>query len=350
MDTGQRIKEYRKLRKITQRQLAAFLGVTPSYISHIESGSRNVPVDILARIARYLNVRMSLLVNEEAPPSRFLYASRGLAEEMRPDLEMCSKLHANLWELENMVCGRPGVGSLSRLADLPTVPRKAAGEVRALLGFGAASAIGLEDLVRALALQHVTVFQLPLTSDLAGLTSRDPPPAIFLNVNLSRQRRLFVLAEQLGHLALHQYGVTLDKPQRRRVSEDEEAYEFALEFLLPAELVQRVTWILPEGMDRTSLGHAMASFLGLEPAVVFERLDELGRLPRSVLGQPRELTAQQSQVRTEFDPLIHLPERYLMLARLAFERREINAAKLAELLMVTTERALQCIEALFARG
>lgn len=351
MNPGQRIKEFRKSRRVTQRQLAAFLGVTPSYISHIESGSRNVPAEILARIARYLNVRMSLLVSEEAPPARFGSAARAMSDDLQPAVDLCSRLHSNLWELENMVCGRPGLGALSRLGDMPTVPRKAALEVRALLGLSTTHATSLDDLCRALLLQNVVVFQVPLPGPAAGLASRDAPAAVFLNANLSPERRLLTLAQQLGHLALHQYGLALAEPPRRRLSEEDEAREFALEFLMPADLIQRLTWILPETMDRAAAGRAMARFLGLEPSVVFARLDELGRLPRSALAETRPLdgATRVKPPETPFDPLQHLPERYLMLARIAFERREINTVRLAELLMVPTERAIQVLEALMER-
>lgn len=351
MNPGHLIKEFRKSRKVTQRQLAAFLGVTPSYISHIESGSRNVPAEILARIARHLNVRMSLLVNEQAPPTRFGHAVRAVTDDLKPAIDLCSRLHSNLWELENMVCGRPGLGALSRLGDMPTVPRKAALEVRGLLGLSTTHATSLDDLCRALVLQSVVVFQVPLPGPAAGLASRDAPSAVFLNATLSPERRLLTLAQQLGHLALHQYGLALAEPPRRRLSEEDEAREFALEFLMPADLIQRLTWILPETMDRATAGRAMARFLGLEPSVVFARLDELGRLPRSALpeSRPPEAAGRGSPAEVPFDPLTHLPDRYLMLARIAFERREVNAIRLAELLMVPTDRAIQAFESLLAR-
>lgn len=59
-----RIKEYRKLRDITQIQLAERIGVTNAYVSMLESGERsNVSLELLKAIAIALNVSVHALLS-----------------------------------------------------------------------------------------------------------------------------------------------------------------------------------------------------------------------------------------------------------------------------------------------
>jgi transcriptional regulator with XRE-family HTH domain len=53
-DLGDKIKSYRLSIGVSQQQLAAELGVTKSYLSHIEAGRRTVPPAILELIGERL--------------------------------------------------------------------------------------------------------------------------------------------------------------------------------------------------------------------------------------------------------------------------------------------------------
>ena len=59
---GTTIRQYRRYRGLTQRELAARTGLNSTYIGEIERGQRNMSVLILLRIATALQLR----------PSRFL--------------------------------------------------------------------------------------------------------------------------------------------------------------------------------------------------------------------------------------------------------------------------------------
>lgn len=59
-----RIKYYRKLRGMTQCQLAERVGVTQAYICNLESGQRaNPSFSLLVKIAHALNTTLEELVN-----------------------------------------------------------------------------------------------------------------------------------------------------------------------------------------------------------------------------------------------------------------------------------------------
>lgn len=57
-----RIKKTREAKGITQAQLAKKLGVTQSDVSKIESGSRDIGVVLLSKIARVLDVDLLELI------------------------------------------------------------------------------------------------------------------------------------------------------------------------------------------------------------------------------------------------------------------------------------------------
>ena len=64
MSLGDKIKEIRNERKLTQGQLAAFTGFDRSYISQMEAGKRENPtVETLVRLAKPLKVNVSTLIN-----------------------------------------------------------------------------------------------------------------------------------------------------------------------------------------------------------------------------------------------------------------------------------------------
>ena len=61
---GKRIKELRKEKSITQIDLAAKIGIDRSYLGFIERGERNVSFDVMAQIAKALDVSMNELTRD----------------------------------------------------------------------------------------------------------------------------------------------------------------------------------------------------------------------------------------------------------------------------------------------
>ena len=58
---GQKVRQYREKKKITQEKLAEFSGLDPTYISGIERGLRNPGIRNVARIAKALGLTTSQL-------------------------------------------------------------------------------------------------------------------------------------------------------------------------------------------------------------------------------------------------------------------------------------------------
>lgn len=90
---GLRIAYFRKLRDLTQAELAEKVGINKNYLSHIESGSANkvASLPLLIRIAQVLSVPLSVLVDLSD-------ADTSMAE-MRSQLE---EMHALFQEMKQM--------------------------------------------------------------------------------------------------------------------------------------------------------------------------------------------------------------------------------------------------------
>lgn len=54
---GQRVRYFRKMKKLTQEELALRMQLDPSYIGHIECGRRNIQLRRIFQLARMLRVK-----------------------------------------------------------------------------------------------------------------------------------------------------------------------------------------------------------------------------------------------------------------------------------------------------
>ncbi|MCL1807615.1 MAG: helix-turn-helix domain-containing protein [Oscillospiraceae bacterium] len=62
---GSRLRYYRKLRALTQEELAITAGVKPSHITNIERGKKGISVDVLLLLCKRLNIHLTDLLPEE---------------------------------------------------------------------------------------------------------------------------------------------------------------------------------------------------------------------------------------------------------------------------------------------
>ncbi len=61
---GQRIAYYRKLKGLTQKELAELVGIQGKYISRIETGKQAGKISVLARIAWALGISLKELLGD----------------------------------------------------------------------------------------------------------------------------------------------------------------------------------------------------------------------------------------------------------------------------------------------
>lgn len=59
---GETIRNYRRKKQWSQEKLAEKADINPKYLSEVERGHANISLDVLARIARALGIRVGDLV------------------------------------------------------------------------------------------------------------------------------------------------------------------------------------------------------------------------------------------------------------------------------------------------
>ena len=94
---GLRIAYFRKMRNLTQAQLAELVSINKNYLSHIESGStfKVISLPLLIRLAKALDVKLSILVDLEEIDSPKDEIRKEL-DEMRAIFNELKKLNEDL--------------------------------------------------------------------------------------------------------------------------------------------------------------------------------------------------------------------------------------------------------------
>lgn len=64
----QRIQNLREDADLIQKELSEYLHISPRTYSHYENGTRNIPVEMLIRLANYYNTSIDYLVGRTDNP------------------------------------------------------------------------------------------------------------------------------------------------------------------------------------------------------------------------------------------------------------------------------------------
>lgn len=67
---ARRVRDLRKAQKLPRRVLSEMSGVSPRYLAQLEAGEGNISIALLHRIAIALDIRIDLLLSEDAPRDR----------------------------------------------------------------------------------------------------------------------------------------------------------------------------------------------------------------------------------------------------------------------------------------
>ena len=86
---GRRIQEIRKMRKMSQADLAEYTNMSVSYISHIETAIKKASLESLVRIANVLGVTVDQLLNGNQVNDRVEYSAE--LAELLSDCNSCEK-------------------------------------------------------------------------------------------------------------------------------------------------------------------------------------------------------------------------------------------------------------------
>lgn len=94
---GNRIKFLRESKKLTQKDLAQYLGTTARNIGFYETGDRNPPIDTLNKLADFFGVSVDYLLGRTDIPN--LYKEKDQLEKMKKEMHR----YFTLEELEEFI-------------------------------------------------------------------------------------------------------------------------------------------------------------------------------------------------------------------------------------------------------
>ena len=236
MINGDRIKQARELRGLTQAELAERIQINRGTLTHYEVGRYEAPDEIIDAIALQTGFPPAFFKQETSvdfPFGSILYR----AKVSIPNKE---KLKAHrygqtLFEITDALSQKFKDIPL-RLPRQRTSPQEAAILTRSELGLSPEKPI--ESVVHVAERSGVRVLAMPESiegidaySVWAGFDEKKPTMIVSTNVPGDRFR--YSCAHELGHLVMHQWiKGTIDTLER-------EANEFAAEFLMPAEQMEQ---------------------------------------------------------------------------------------------------------------
>lgn len=99
---GEYIKELRKNKKITQQQLANFVGISQNSIQRYETGKRIPPLDVLTKIAEALNITLDNILAKDKNSE--LYKSNIAIENLKEEAEKEAAAFRKSLEVDAAFC------------------------------------------------------------------------------------------------------------------------------------------------------------------------------------------------------------------------------------------------------
>ena len=232
---GERVKQARELRGLTQEQLAERAGVTQSSIALIEREALSARDEVAAAIAEATAFPLEFLdltVEKDFPLGSLVY--RKFARMKAEHKKLSHRMAQQAFELSEFLAAqlKPIPVRLPRVSD-DDDPESAARIVRNALGVDPTSPI--KNLIHKLERLGVRVFMLPEDVpdlDAFSILVEGRTPVIVLNPARSGDRQNFSLAHEVGHLVMH-YPLTANQEEI-----ENQANRFAAELLMPEEAMR----------------------------------------------------------------------------------------------------------------
>lgn len=233
---GQKIRQVREARGLSQGALAEALGVTQTAVSYWESGRRSPDVDDLIEIAEVLDTDVAALFSDTRPRRRAPVVMRAVAERVLLD-EFADQVDEFTAAIEQVTV--PAVRVQVQSGNSKTAAREllAAGEV-------VKPPVPVEQVAAACGVRVAGGdFDAAISGFFLDLESG---PTIGFNRSHSPVRQRFTIAHELGHYVLRHHDhfhLDLASPAQQGTPpgydwrDERSANEFAAELLMPAELV-----------------------------------------------------------------------------------------------------------------
>jgi Zn-dependent peptidase ImmA (M78 family)/transcriptional regulator with XRE-family HTH domain len=302
----------RKLRGLTQKELAKKIGVTQAAVSQFESGGAVPSAQTTQAISMSLKVAPTFLtrgldVRYRSRP--FFRALARTAVRERDRAEAYALVVAELVEVLDRYVEMPPIGvDLILRADETTTDdaiELAARRARSAWGIGTEPVPDVINLAEARGVVVVAVGDFDEAVDAFSIRTSKRPVVVLCTGKGVAARRRFDMAHELGHLALHENRL---RDQRRQ---EEQAHRFASAFLMPAGEVE--PWLPKSSRDLSALEDASRTW-GVSMQAALYRAKQLGIMaPDEFARGMRRLSAAGWRTREPVE--IGPPERPTLLQR-----------------------------------
>lgn len=314
---------------LTQAQVAEAIGVSRTLLGFYETGERQLPADVAARLRSLFGVRDSANDLPTAAPSLLLRSNKdelnalGRAELHILDgvLELYVDLLDHFGYPACALTESPFAGVASRVDK--SEAERAARRVRThMSGKFDSFADPLEAINGS-----VMVFQLRMGADIetapSGFFFKHPRAglAIAVNADLTLGRQHFSAAHELAHALFHSHShsgiVSLPRPSHRVDGRERFANQFAVEFLMPADDVVAAVERFPRWASSAPVEQRVL-LVQREFSVSFAsaayRLRNLGFLDAAELAfvlkvSPRSVAHALGWSPSQLDSTVTLPDR-----------------------------------------
>ncbi len=340
---GSRVQLFRKRSGLTQKDLAEQMGFTAAEtVSQIERGDREVKAWELVQLANALSTEIDDLLRVEKPKAKPAVLWRESPEHQKAKkeaefLKRCGD-YAVLEELNEVKHNRQLPQMEIESNDLTWVTARAiANKVRRELDLGNRPARELEKTLQEN--YGVKVWYIELEEGSAASTIGAFGPAILMNLDEAPWRRNYNFAHELFHL------ITWKSFPPKMIAEqpglwdklEREANAFASYLLLPAEAVTvEFDSKVKDGKLAFSDLIGIARSFDVSTEALLYSLLNLRRLDKKTVDTLLKDELFRSLDKSTMAPCWwqppQLPERYVRLAFVAYQKGKLAKARLAELL------------------
>jgi Zn-dependent peptidase ImmA (M78 family)/transcriptional regulator with XRE-family HTH domain len=344
---GERLKDARKARGLTQETVATKLGILRTTLVAIEKGERRVTPGEIIEMAKIYGRPVSEFVSKRAnreplvpqfrlpPGQQNVTESDLLAAAM--EMESLARDYVELEEINGAV-RRPSFPPMHPL-DVPGVTsdqrgEEVATEERTRLGLGDGPIGDLRSLLEEAV--GIRVFYLDLPPKVGGLFGCNDELGACIAINRKHPptRGNWSLAHEYGHFLTTRYlaDVSFTNDYWGKITAEKFADSFAKNFLMPRMGVARRLSDAVSGRGKgVTIGDVMslAHLYRVSAEAMFRRLEELKRIPfgtwdklREKHGFKPEQAGAAPGLSTEPRQAM-LPLRYRLLAQSAYEYKEL---------------------------
>ena len=342
-EIGGRIRNFRWRSGLTQAELANQMGFnSKQIISQIEKGDREVKVFELVQLSQLLSIELDDLLRTEKPQKApaILWRDSPVSDKKKKEAEFIK--HYNNYSLLEEMSGIKGSSQFPQKRVDPEhlsfgVARSLANDIRREFNLGDRPASVLEKTLEDRF--GVKIWYMEMEKGSAASTIGPFGPAILMNSKEAPWRRNYNFGHELFHL------ITWDSLPPSLISKKPELWEdlerkanaFASSLLLPSDpvSVEFGKYVKNKKIAYSDLIE-IARFFDVSTGALLYRLVNMKCIPQAaadaVLNDESFREKDKSTMAPHWWQPPGLPERFVRIAFVAFQKGKLSKAKLADLL------------------